>query len=244
MRLPLANTLKTRSGDHSKDARNVNAYPDVKEGQAIVRKRPGCVKTGFDFTTPLQGFSSIADLLQYMEYGEYSNINNVMFSLYGDYYYLIDIYVPEYQPDANYVLGDRVYINKTNYVFGETEEGEIWYAMMPIDSADQRLRPNYNFNDYRYPSRGMAWSKTPPTGTTHTATYAGADSGICGSREAAGYAAWINKGLVPNPAGWSTYSHIAPAGAPWFYSYAVYGQQWQGTTDSVNFGIAVMGQAY
>lgn len=86
MRLPLANTLKTRSGDHLKDARNVNGYPDIKEGQAIVRKRPGCNPTTFNFTTPLQGFSSIADLTTYLQYGSYGDISTLMFSVSNDNY--------------------------------------------------------------------------------------------------------------------------------------------------------------
>lgn len=198
MRLPLANTLKTRSGDHLKDARNVNGYPDIKEGQAIVRKRPGCVKTGFDFTTPLQGFSSIADLLQYMQYGssggsygDYGDISTLMFSIYGDYYYIYDIYVPEYNPTAHYAVGDMVFINKTNYVFGETEEGEIWYALGDIDPNDERLRPNFKPIDPRQP-RGFAWSKTKPGSSRYLGSIGGYGGIPAATINAAGYFAWTN----------------------------------------------------
>lgn len=86
MRLPLANTLKTRSGDHLKDARNVNGYPDIKEGQAIVRKRPGCNPTAFSFAAPLQGFSPVADLTAHLPYGSYGDISKLLFAVSNDNY--------------------------------------------------------------------------------------------------------------------------------------------------------------
>lgn len=91
MRLSLANTLRTRTGNHTKDARNINSYPDSSDDVAMVRKRPGCEPTGFDFTTPLQGFSSLADMVTPVPYGEFGDINNLLISISGDTFTITDI---------------------------------------------------------------------------------------------------------------------------------------------------------
>ena len=68
MRLDLATDLRARIGAPDKDARLTNAFVEVKAGplaaknsaypakkETCVRKRPGCVTTGYDYTTPIQG---------------------------------------------------------------------------------------------------------------------------------------------------------------------------------------------
>ena len=46
MRLPVANSLHTRPGDHTKGARMLNAYPETKGDQVFMRKRASAKRTG------------------------------------------------------------------------------------------------------------------------------------------------------------------------------------------------------
>ena len=248
MRLTLSNTLRTRPGDYLKDARLVNAYPDIKNEEATARKRPGCNPAGFDFTTPPQGFSSIADLMTDLPYGAWGDISGLLFTIGNDSYSITDIH-PKYNPAKTYAAGDMVIITSSTAVLGETEAGEIFYADMPINPADPRHRPNYNFNDVRYPTRGKGWSKIKPSGGYHYATFDGYSSGTCGSMEGAGFSAWCK---IPNgsPAtavagSWCAFDHIeqAPSWHPYYPAMAVWGQQWAGGSGDINMGVAVRGTA-
>lgn len=61
MRLALVNDLKTRVGDHSKDARCVNAYPDIINGEPSVKKRPAPVATGINIGANAQMLGTLLD---------------------------------------------------------------------------------------------------------------------------------------------------------------------------------------
>lgn len=107
MRLDLATDLRARIGAPDKDARLTNAFVEVKAGplaaknsaypakkETCVRKRPGCVTTGYDYTTPIQGAGGS---LPYLIYDDtFSAFDAVpptpplIGDLVGGYYAMID----------------------------------------------------------------------------------------------------------------------------------------------------------
>ena len=107
MRLDLATDLRARIGAPDKDARLTNAFVEVKAGplaaknsaypakkETCVRKRPGCVTTGYDYTTPIQG---IGGSLPYLIYDDtFSAFDAVpatsvlIGDLVGGYYAMVD----------------------------------------------------------------------------------------------------------------------------------------------------------
>ena len=96
MRLPIATDLKTSISDTTKDARLINAHTETRGGVTRVKKRPGSLATGWDFTTPIQGLSGGA--LLYLIYSdEFSAIDvdnppseTLIGDLVGGYYAMID----------------------------------------------------------------------------------------------------------------------------------------------------------
>ena len=96
MRLPIATDLKTSISDTTKDARLINAHTETRGGVTRVKKRPGALATGWDFTTPIQGLSGGA--LLYLIYSdEFSAIDvdnppseTLIGDLVGGYYAMID----------------------------------------------------------------------------------------------------------------------------------------------------------
>lgn len=96
MRLPLATDLKTSISDTTKDARLINAHTEMRGGVQRVKKRPGAVATGWDFTTPIQGL--FGGSLLYLIYGDEFSIVDVdnppsetlIGDLVGGYYAMID----------------------------------------------------------------------------------------------------------------------------------------------------------
>lgn len=119
MRLKLSNSLRTRPGDYLKDSRLINAYPDVKGTETLARKRPGCVPSSYNFTTP-QAFSSIADLMFPQPYGTLGDISSLLFTISEDNYSFIDLDTPIVEPawrmddfgafDFNQMRGTGFYI--------------------------------------------------------------------------------------------------------------------------------------
>ena len=106
MRLDLATDLRARLGAPDKDARLTNAFVEVKAGpvaknsaypakkETCVRKRPGCVTTGYDYTTPIQGASGSLPYLIYDDTFSAFDAVPVTSALIGDlvggYYAMID----------------------------------------------------------------------------------------------------------------------------------------------------------
>ena len=94
MRLDLATDLRARIGAPDKDARLTNAFVEVKAGASHVRKRPGCVTTGYDYTTPIQGAGGSLPYLIYDDTFSAFDAVPAASSLIGDlvsgYYAMID----------------------------------------------------------------------------------------------------------------------------------------------------------
>jgi len=107
MRLDLATDLRARIGAPDKDARLTNAFVEVKSGplaaknsaypakkETCVRKRPGCVTTGYDYTTPIQGAGGSLPYLIYDDTFSAFDAVPAASSLIGDlvsgYYAMID----------------------------------------------------------------------------------------------------------------------------------------------------------
>ncbi len=107
MRLDLATDLRARIGAPDKDARLTNAFVEVKAGplaaknsaypakkETCVRKRPGCVTTGYDYTTPIQGAGGSLPYLIYDDTFSAFDAVPATSSLIGDlvsgYYAMID----------------------------------------------------------------------------------------------------------------------------------------------------------
>ena len=97
MRLPLATDLKSSIVGVMRDARLFNAHTEMRGGVQRVKKRPGAVATGWDFTTPIQGALGFGGLL-YMLYGDEFALVDVgnppiavsIGDLVGGYYAMID----------------------------------------------------------------------------------------------------------------------------------------------------------
>jgi len=107
MRLDLATDLRARIGAPDKDARLTNAFVEVKAGplaaknsaypakkETCVRKRPGCVTTGYDYTTPIQGAGGSLPYLIYDDifsaFDEAPAGTVAIGDLVGGYYAMID----------------------------------------------------------------------------------------------------------------------------------------------------------
>jgi hypothetical protein len=89
VRLPIATDLKTSISDTTKDARLINAHTETRGGVTRVKKRPGALATGWDFTTPIQsGFGG-----------------SLLYLIYGDEFSVIDVSSP---PPASVAIGDLV----------------------------------------------------------------------------------------------------------------------------------------
>ena len=106
MRLDLAADLRARIGAPDKDARLTNAFVEVKAGpvaknsaypakkETHVRKRPGCVTTGYDYTTPIQGIGGSLPYLIYDDtfsaFDAVPSTTSLIGDLVGGYYAMVD----------------------------------------------------------------------------------------------------------------------------------------------------------
>lgn len=97
MRLPVATDLKTRLGSTTKDARMVNALVEQKSDGMNIRKRPGMLATGWDFTSAQGlglGLNGLAALV-YSDTFELIDVGSPIVAihigdLYGGYYAMVD----------------------------------------------------------------------------------------------------------------------------------------------------------
>jgi hypothetical protein len=89
VRLPLATDLKTSISDVTKDARLINAHAETRGGIQRVKKRPGALATGWDFTTPIQGLFG----------------GGLLYLIYGDEFAIVDVDNP---PPGEVLIGDLV----------------------------------------------------------------------------------------------------------------------------------------
>ena len=103
MRLDLATDLRARIGAPDKDARLTNAFVEVKAGASHVRKRPGCVTTGYDYTTPIQGAIGVGVVMGYGGSGGPGGSGGQMFLIYDDTFGAFDAV-----PATSVLIGDLV----------------------------------------------------------------------------------------------------------------------------------------
>ena len=89
VRLPLSTDLKTSISDVTKDARLINAHAETRGGIQRVKKRPGALATGWDFTTPIQGLFG----------------GGLLYLIYGDEFAIVDVDNP---PPGEVLIGDLV----------------------------------------------------------------------------------------------------------------------------------------
>lgn len=89
MRLPLATDLKTSISDVTKDARLINAHAETRGGLQRVKKRPGALATGWNFTTPIQGLFG----------------GGLLYLIYNDEFSIVDVDNP---PPGEVLIGDIV----------------------------------------------------------------------------------------------------------------------------------------
>ena len=89
MRLPLATELKTSISDVTKDARLINAHAETRGGIQRVKKRPGALATGWNFTTPIQGLFG----------------GGLLYLIYNDEFSIVDVDNP---PPGEVLIGDLV----------------------------------------------------------------------------------------------------------------------------------------
>lgn len=194
MRTPIASDLISRDGTLQRDAGTKNAVIEVHGEASAVLKRPGLIDAMFDFTTPIQGFASLSDITggTKKKFGSaseiFDDIATLIFTIGGDSYQITDS-MPVYSPTKAYATGAFVFITADNAVPGETEPGEMYFAMGDINPSDPRDRPNYLPAISQLP-RGAMWSKTPPTADRYQATFAGATGAVCASSLSAAYSAW------------------------------------------------------
>lgn len=92
VRIPLATDLKTSISDTTKDARLINAHTETRGGVTRVKKRPGALATGWDFTTPIQGLFG----------------GPLLYLIYGDEFEIVDVDNPPPPPPAAVEIGDLV----------------------------------------------------------------------------------------------------------------------------------------
>ncbi len=106
MRLDLAADLRARIGAPDKDARLTNAFVEVKAGpvaknsaypakkETCVRKRPGCVTTGYNYATPIQGIGGSLPYLIYDDtFGAFDSVpatSVLIGDLVSGYYAMVD----------------------------------------------------------------------------------------------------------------------------------------------------------
>lgn len=89
VRLPLATDLKTSISDVTKDARLINAHAETRGGIQRVKKRPGALATGWNFTTPIQGLFG----------------GGLLYLIYNDEFSIVDVDNP---PPGEVLIGDLV----------------------------------------------------------------------------------------------------------------------------------------
>ena len=150
MRLPLATDLKTSISDTTKDARLINAHTETRGGVTRVKKRPGALATGWDFTTPIQsGFGG-----------------SLLYLIYGDEFSVIDVSSP---PPASVAIGDLVggYYAMIDNPPTSPGGGDAYWSASPPGSSRYvaTFKPGYGMGDayggtnmYLPPSSPGPWS--------------------------------------------------------------------------------------
>lgn len=133
MRLPLATDLKTSISDVTKDARLINAHAETRGGIQRVKKRPGALATGWNFTTPIQGLFGGGSL----------------YLIYNDEFEIVDVDTP---PAGEVLIGDLVggyYAMIDNPSTSPGPGDDYWSASPP--GAD-RWRVNFSAEASGYSS--------------------------------------------------------------------------------------------
>ncbi|CAB4172428.1 hypothetical protein UFOVP935_11 [uncultured Caudovirales phage] len=88
MRLPLATDMKTAISDHTVGERLFNALTEKRGDAMKVKKRPGALATGWNFTTPIQGLLG----------------GSLLYLIYDDTFELVDVD----NPPSEVLIGDLV----------------------------------------------------------------------------------------------------------------------------------------
>ena len=247
MRTPIASDLISRDGTLQRDAGTKNAVIEVHGEASAVLKRPGLIDALFDFTTPIQGFASLSDIIggTKKKFGSaseiFDDISTLIFTIGGDWYQITDS-MPIYNSTEAYAIGDLVFITAGNAVPGETEPGEGYFAMGDIDPNNPRHRPNAigGINE----SRGKMWSKTPPTTDRYQGICAGYTGQVCATPDAAGYSAVLaypynsRANRYPATQGWITFAGASVGSNGLLVQQYVYDS---GTGNDSDFGIPPFG---
>lgn len=136
MRIPLATDLKTSISDTTKDARLINAHTETRGGVTKVKKRPGALATGWDFTTPIQGLFG----------------GPLLYLIYGDEFEIVDVDNPPPPPPAAVEIGDLVggYYAMVDNPSTSPGPGDAYWSASP-PGAD-RWRVNFSAESSGYSS--------------------------------------------------------------------------------------------
>jgi len=140
MRLDLATDLRSRVGAPDKDARLTNAFVEVKAGASHVRKRPGCVTTGYDYTTPIQGAIGVGVVMGYGGSGGPGGSGGQMFLIYDDTFGAFDAV-----PATSVLIGDLVggYYAMVDDPPTYPGPGDDYWSVTPPDSRRYRAYDPY-----------------------------------------------------------------------------------------------------
>ncbi len=150
VRLPLATDLKTSISDVTKDARLINAHAETRGGIQRVKKRPGALATGWNFTTPIQGLFG----------------GGLLYLIYGDEFSIVDVDNP---PPGEVLIGDLVggyYAMIDNPPTSPGPGDDYWSASPPGASRwVATFAPGYGMGDiyggsnmYLPPTEAGPWS--------------------------------------------------------------------------------------
>lgn len=143
VRLPLATDLKTSVADVTKDARLFNALIERRGELLRVKKRPGAVATGWDFTTPIQGALGFGGLL---------------YLLYDDTFEIVDVDNPSV-PIGGLVGGYYAMIANPPTAPGP---GDPYWSASPPGATRYKSAAMWIFGDYPanlHPAGNSPWKK-------------------------------------------------------------------------------------
>lgn len=190
MRLNLATDYKTRTGAPDKDAKQKNSYVEIKNQQAVVRKRPGArggIVTGFGTAQGGIGFNIGSTSYVYTFNGDVGTLNSM--STLG-----------AWNPTTSYTIGAAVWWPIVGDPFVDPQT--VYYAALP--SVGQVPGTPGSF----------FWSTTPIGTARYQGTYLSALGPIGGTIAAAGWGAWnLNESYktcaTKNPVTWvyRTFDH-------------------------------------
>lgn len=208
MRIELNQDLKSRDGTLDKDGLTRNVMATNTASGVKADKRPGTLQTGaFAPTGTGVGIYAFGDYLYSWTGGNTWNTPTWAFNYPGSGFFNY----PEWNSIDEYQPGDEPVMHIDDDPLSETYGQYIpWY---PVATGT-----NYPPSSVNSPSKYF-WSKTSIGSTRYTGTYLGSTGHPCGSREAAGYSAWLS---YKNGGGYATCDHSSPDGRWHTYLDVIY----------------------